>query len=118
MSGPAPAERPQGDLGPYEAMIRHAELELELAGRGELEGLEALGERWEQLVAAAPSSPPPAAAPLLERARLIHERTRIDLERLREALLSDVSTATRASRAAAGYGGHLHPAAPQVERSA
>ena len=42
-------------LSPYEALYAHAELELELAGRGDLDGLAALGERWEELVAGLPA---------------------------------------------------------------
>lgn len=94
-------------LAPYEAILEHAELELELAGRGELAGLATLGERWEGLVAALPERPPAPAAQLLERAQLLHERTRIELLRLRDALLGDVAGARRARRTAEGYGGEL-----------
>jgi hypothetical protein len=104
-------------LGPYEAIREHAELELELAGRGEIERLVALGTRWEELIAGLPAPPPPAAALLLERARLIHERTRIELVRLRETLLLDFATATRAKRAADGYAGQLRRR-PRLDRSA
>jgi hypothetical protein len=104
-------------LAPYEAIAAHAELELELAGNGEVEELVALADRWERLIAAAPDSPPPAAGPILERARLIHERTRIELLRLRDSLLGDVATAATAKRTAAGYSGTLGKA-PRVDRSA
>jgi hypothetical protein len=104
-------------LRPYEAIGEHAELELELAGRGDVETLAALGTRWDELIAGLPTTPPAAAAELLQRARLIHERTRIELIRLREALLTDVTTATRARRAADGYAGQLRRR-PRVDRSA
>ncbi len=104
-------------LAAYEAIYEHAELELELAGRGEMEPLARLGARWEQLVADLPPRPPAAAAPLLERAQLLHERTRIELLRLRDALLADLHTAARARRTANGYAGQL-PARPRVDRSA
>ncbi len=104
-------------LEPYEAILEHAELELELAGRGDVDGLTALGVRWEELVAAAPSAPVPAAASLLERATLIHERTHIELLRLRESLLADLATSRRAHRAAQGYAGRLAPR-PRLDRSA
>jgi hypothetical protein len=97
------AARVRAELAPYEAILAHAELELELAGRGEVEGLLALAEEWEQLVAHTPPSPPAAAAALLERATLIHERTRIELLRLRDALLRDLDTTRRARRTADGY---------------
>lgn len=114
----APPSATAAQIEPYAAILAHAELELELAGRGELDALIELGERWQQLVAAAPPTPPNAAAPLLERATLIHERTRIELERLRRALLQDAVTAERASRTAAGYASGLGAEAPRVRRSA
>jgi hypothetical protein len=104
-------------LSRYQAIYEHAELELELAGRGELGPLAALGAYWEELTAGLPARPPAAAAELLERARLLHERTHIELVRLREALLSEVSTATRARRASDGYAGQLRRR-PRLDRSA
>ena len=104
-------------LTPYEALLEHAELELELAGRGEIEGLQALDGRWEQLVEQLPAAPPQGAEAVLERARLIHERTRIELIRLREALLAEFAAAGAAKRAADGYGGP-RTSSPRVDRSA
>jgi hypothetical protein len=104
-------------LQPYEAIHEHAELELELAGRGEIERLATLGERWEQLTRDLPASPPTEAAPLLRQARLIHERTRIELIRLRESLLAEIGTSARARRAADGYAGQLRHRS-RLDRSA
>jgi hypothetical protein len=115
--------RPQGSseledvLGPYEAIRAHAELELELAGSGELARLAALGPRWDELIAGLPARPPAAAAELLQRAHLIHERTRIELERLRGALLGEIATATRSRRTANAYAGQLRRR-PRLDRSA
>jgi hypothetical protein len=107
------------EIAPYAAILAHAELELELAGRGELTELDGLGERWEALVAGLPQRPPAAAAPLLAKARLIHERTGIELTRLREALLRDVASAAQAKRTAAGYAGAFAlPSASALDRSA
>ena len=92
------------ELGPYRAILEYAELELEHAGRGEIDELAALGARWEQLIAELPRTPPAAAGTLLERAALMHERTRVELIRLREAVLAEHSAASHAKRAAAGYG--------------
>ncbi|HSZ03983.1 MAG TPA: hypothetical protein VK778_02135 [Solirubrobacteraceae bacterium] len=117
MSPPALGGDARSPLRPYEAVGEHAELELELAGRGDVESLVALGARWDELVAELPATPPAAAAELLQRARLIHERTRIELIRLRDALLTDLSTATRARRAADGYAGQLRRR-PRLDRSA
>jgi hypothetical protein len=108
---------PEALTAPYEAILEHAELELELAGRGEVEPLSALGARWEELTARLPAQPPAVARELLERAQLIHQRTHIELVRLREALLSEVSGARRARRASDGYAGQL-PRRPRLDRSA
>ncbi|MGA9875593.1 MAG: hypothetical protein WBQ21_07280 [Solirubrobacteraceae bacterium] len=104
-------------LSRYEAIHQHAELELELAGRGEVGNLLVLGERWDELTRDLPARPPAAAAQLLRAARLIHERTRVELIRLREALLVDISTSARARRAADGYAGQLRRR-PRLDRSA
>jgi len=117
MSAPVREHVGAATLAPYEQIHAHAEHELELAGRGDVHGLAALAERWERLTADLPPRPPAAAAPLLERAQLIHERTRIELARMREALLSDAAEATRARRTADGYAGQL-PRRPRVDRSA
>jgi hypothetical protein len=104
-------------LRPYEAIHEHAELELELAGRGEISRLAAMGERWSELTRELPARPPKEAAPLLRKARLIHERTRIELIRLRESLLAEIGASARARRAADGYAGQL-PRRARVDRSA
>ncbi len=104
-------------LHPYEAIHEHAELELELAGRGDIQRLVALSERWEELTRELPAHPPAAAGPLLRRARLVHERTRVELIRLRESLLAEIGTNARARRAADGYGSQL-ARRPRLDRSA
>ncbi|HTW40801.1 MAG TPA: hypothetical protein VMD79_00610 [Solirubrobacteraceae bacterium] len=104
-------------LAPYQAICEHAELELELAGRGEIDSLAALGARWGELAASLPEHPPAAAAELLERARLIHQRTHIELVRLRDALLADVRTTARARRTADGYAGQLR-SRPRIDHRA
>jgi hypothetical protein len=105
------------ELARYRAIFEHAEYELELAGRGEIAGLAALGARWNELIEGLPAQPPPAAAELLEHARLMHERTGIELVRLREGLLSELSGTTRARRMADGYAGQLRRR-PRLDRTA
>ncbi len=114
MSAPAPAN---AALAPYEALIAHAEHELELAGRGDVPALLALTESWDALVARLTQPPPTSARTLIERATLIHERTRIELIRLREGLQAELATTLRARRTAEGYSGAL-PARPRIDRSA
>jgi hypothetical protein len=104
-------------LRPYEAIHEHAELELELAGKGEIERLSALDARWEELIAGLPAKPPAAAGELLERTRVMHERARVELIRLRDAILAELATTRRARRAADGYAGQLRPR-PRLDRSA
>lgn len=111
------AQRVATELDPYRAVLEHAEHELTLAGKAEIDELVALGARWEQLIATLPRTPPAAAADLLERAALIHERTRIELIRLREAVLAEHSAASNARRAAVGYGGE-HARSQRLDRSA
>jgi hypothetical protein len=113
-AGPAPSRIA---LAPYAAILAHAELELELAGRGEIEALEALGPLWEELIADLPATAPREALGLLQRAALVHERARVELLRMRDLLLAEFATARRARRTAAGYAGQL-AARPRVNRSA
>jgi hypothetical protein len=105
-----------GPLRRYEAIAAHAELELELAGNGRLTELAGLAARWEDLIAGLPERPPAEAVPVLERARLIHDRTRIELLRVRDGLLGDLAGAARAKRTANGYAGA--PDAPALDRRA
>lgn len=116
MSAQAHAEQ-SPPLARYQAILDHAELELELAGRGELESLESLGGRWESLIEGLPERPPAEALSLLQNALLLHERTRIELERLKDALLSDLGVTRRARRTADGYAGQLSPR-PRLDHSA
>ena len=107
MSSPSRQAAEEPSLRAYERLHAHAERELELAGGGDIESLLALGAHWDALIADLPEQPPRAAAQLLERARLIHERTRVELLRLRDALLTDLAHAGRARRTADGYAGQL-----------
>jgi hypothetical protein len=108
---------PQNLLQRYEAIHAHAELELELAGQGEIERLSELSQRWQALTENLPSQPPLAAAALLQRARMVHERTRVELERLRGLVLEEMRDTKRARRAAGGYAGQL-TRRPRLDRSA
>jgi hypothetical protein len=114
MSRAAPREP---SLEPYEALLEHAELELELAGRGDVAALTALGERWPELERALPPRAPAAAGSLLMQAGLMHERTRVELLRLRELVLSDLDVTGRARRTAEGYAGQLRRR-PRLDASA
>jgi hypothetical protein len=105
------------NLDPYMAILELAERELELAGNGEIDDLGLLSAQWGPLTSELPAQPPPAARPLLERATHVHERTHIELLRLREALLCDLQTTAQASRAAHGYAAQARRSR-RLERSA
>jgi hypothetical protein len=117
MSAPRAQPGAQRELRAFEMLHEHAELELELAGRGDIEALGELSARWEELTTALPQTPPADAAPLLEHSRLMHERTRVELLRLREALVAELDTTRRARRMAEGYAGGMAPR-PRLDRSA
>jgi hypothetical protein len=105
-------------LDPYAAILELTERELQLAGMGRVEDLHALGAEWRALVAQLPARPADAARPLLERAALMHERTHIELLRLREAMLCDMRTTAQASRAAHGYAVQAQRRSRRFDRSA
>jgi hypothetical protein len=89
---------------PYEALLAHVELELELAGRGDLDGLAALAPRWRELAESVASTPSSAGGETLARARLIHERTHVELLRNREGVLRELADVRRSRSAARAYG--------------
>jgi hypothetical protein len=103
VSDPTLEDGAEAPLSRYEAIHEHAELELRLAGEGDIDRL--------------PARPPAAAATLLQRAQLVHERTHIELIRLRESLLGEIATTTRARRVADGYAGQL-PRRTRLDRTA
>ncbi len=108
-----------GAVAPYEALLAHAELELQLAAGGRVDELGGLASRWDELVAELPPHPPASAAPVLARARLVHERTRIELLRLRDGLLDDLTAAAQAKRTAEGYAvAAARPVASALDRTA
>jgi hypothetical protein len=102
---------------PYAALLAHAELELELVGRGELDAVAALAPRWGELVAMLPERAPEGATDELARALLVHERTRIELLRGSDAVRRELADIRRARAAARGYGRRAH-VGRAVERSA
>jgi hypothetical protein len=104
-------------LDPYAAILEFAERELELARDGRIEDLRALAPRWEELTAELPPQPPPSARGPLERAAALHARTNATLLSLREAMLCDLRTTARASRAAHGYARLGHRRVRRVDQN-
>lgn len=87
----------------YAEVLRLAEQQASLATAGEIDALEPLNRRWQELVATLPARPPAGAAALLQRAFLISQRTQAQLAELQQALMQDVAATAKASRVAHGY---------------
>jgi hypothetical protein len=113
-----PEPPPSSSLDPYTAILELAERELQLARDGRIEDLRSLAGEWDELTADLPPQPPPAARGPLERAAVLHERTSATLQCLREALLCDLRTTARASRAAHGYAEQAPRRVHRMNRSA
>ena len=105
-------------VDPYEAILELAERELQLARDGRIEDLPALASEWNELTASLPARPPASARGPLERAAALHLRTNTALHQLSEAMLCDVRTAARASRAARGYAHQTHRRIRRVDQTA
>ncbi|HEY3829866.1 MAG TPA: hypothetical protein VGL57_11770 [Solirubrobacteraceae bacterium] len=105
-------------LDPYVAILELAERELELARDGRIEDLRSLAPQWDALTAELPATPPASARGPLERAAALHERTNATLLCLREAMLCDLNTTARASRAAHGYARQARRRTRRLDQSA
>jgi hypothetical protein len=105
-------------VDPYVAILELAERELELARDGRIEDLRSLAPQWDALTAELPAVPPPSARGPLERAAALHARTNATLLSLREAMLCDLRTTARASRAAHGYARQTHRRIRRIDQSA
>jgi hypothetical protein len=113
-----PALELHSPLDPYAAIVAFAERELALARDGRIEDLRSMAPEWDLLTADLPPQPPASARGALERAAALHERTSATLMSLREAMLCDLRTAARASRAAHGYAGQNRRRARRFDESA
>lgn len=114
----APTTEIESSLDPYAAILELSERELQLARDGRIEDLRSLAPQWDALTAGLPEHPPASARTPLERAAALHERTSATLQCLREALLCDLRTTARASRAAHGYAGQALRRVHRVDHSA
>lgn len=88
---------------PYEALARSIERELELIGERRFDEAETLRSERAALMASLPELPPIGAGPALQRAALLSKRVEIEILRVREALLVELASVERVSRAARGY---------------
>jgi len=91
------------DTEPYEALASLIERQLQYVGERRFDELRSLDLIREELLNALPDTPPTAAAPALERCSQLHRRVEIELLRVREMLLLELSVVQRSQRAANGY---------------
>jgi hypothetical protein len=90
-------------MAPYEALVRIAELQLELAGDGRYTEMAQLSKQRAALLRALPKPAPSAARDTLERALALQRRVTIELLRRREQVLLSLRRVEISKRAAHGY---------------
>jgi hypothetical protein len=105
------------EAGPYEALARNLERELELIGQGDLDQLAPLHAERKALIETLPATPPATARPALQRAALLNKRVELELTRRRDTLLADLATVQRVDRTARGYAPPREPH-PHVQATA
>jgi hypothetical protein len=88
---------------PYEALASLIERELELVAERDFEGLAELKHQRGALERTLPATPPPSARDALQRCHALHQRVRVELLRVREAILIELGQVRHGQRAAAGY---------------
>jgi hypothetical protein len=91
------------ETAPYEALAAMIERELELIGDSRLEELAQLKLARTELLRSMPVTPPAAAHEALERCALLQQRVRIEILRVREAVLLELAQLERVRRTAEGY---------------
>ena len=88
---------------PYEALASLIERQLQYVGERRFDELRTLDLVRDELLNALPDTPPIAARDVLERCSQLHKRVEIELLRVREMMLLELSHVHRAQRAARGY---------------
>ena len=88
---------------PYEALASLIERQLQMVGERRFDELHTLDLIRDELLDALPDTPPAGARQALERCSKLHKRVEIELLRVREMLLLELSHVQRAQRAAHGY---------------
>lgn len=87
----------------YEALGAIAERELALVADRDFDGLAELKRERAAVERALPATPPASARAALERCLALQQRVRIELTRVREAILIELGQVRHGQRAAAGY---------------
>jgi hypothetical protein len=88
---------------PYEALASLIERELELVAERDFEGLAELVQQRGVLERTLPAIPPASARDVLQRCYALQQRVRVELLRVREAILIELGQVRHGQRAAAGY---------------
>jgi hypothetical protein len=88
---------------PYEALAALLESELELIAARDFEGVAVLNDERAALVRMMSPSPPASARDALLRCDGLQKRVTVELERMRESILTDLRQVRLAQRTAAGY---------------
>jgi hypothetical protein len=88
---------------PYEALASLGERELALVAERDFEGLTDLEAHRNALERTLPATPPAAARDALERCQALQLRVKVELLRVREAILIELGQVRHGQRAAAGY---------------
>jgi hypothetical protein len=91
------------ETAPYETLAGLIERELELIGESRLQELAQLKLTRTELLQSMPATPPAAAREVLERCVLLQQRVRIEILRVREAVLLELVQLDRVRRTAEGY---------------
>jgi hypothetical protein len=91
------------ETAPYEVLAAMIERELALLGESRLEELAQLKLARDDLLSSMPAAPPAAAREALERCALLQQRVRIEILRVREAVLLELAQLDRVRRTAEGY---------------
>jgi hypothetical protein len=91
------------ETAPYEALAELIERELELLGESRLQELAQLKLARTELLQSMPATPPAAAREMLERCVVLQQRVRIEILRVREAVLLELVQLECVRRTAEGY---------------
>jgi hypothetical protein len=91
------------EQAPFQKLIKLIEHELELAGQGGLEELQAAVEKTGAFMETLPSPAPESAQPLVERAKALRGRVTIETRRLQEGIEFSRGALRRARRVAKTY---------------
>jgi hypothetical protein len=90
-------------LDSYEALAAIIERQLALVAERDFDGLAELKRERAALERTLPATPPASARAPLERCLALQQRVRIELTRVREAVLIELGHVRHGQRAAAGY---------------